>query len=232
MSTRSLVNSRTTRIAAAGAGAALCLGITVPASAHAGSTTTDRDPAQQTSYPKPTLAQVQQWIDTFIGYRLQVLDRLGTKAAADPHLTADQKAQVASRIAAAKADLTALKADVDSATSIDEVHDLVAAAIAKLPHPLWPAFAVKHTRHHHLRRHHAASATDTSTTTRAVRTVVVKDDPERATAHTKQPCDHGTGMTGDGWDGRHRAARDASRDVHRDSSRDGWHSWHHDGHRG
>jgi hypothetical protein len=59
VSTRTLVNSRTTRIAAVGAGAALCLGITVPASAHTGSTTTHRDPAQQTSYPKPTLAQVQ-----------------------------------------------------------------------------------------------------------------------------------------------------------------------------
>jgi hypothetical protein len=238
VSTRTLVNSRTTRITAAGAGAALCLGITVPASAHTGSTTTHRDPAQQTSYPKPTLAQVQQWIDTFIGYRLQVLDRLGTKAAADPHLTADQKAQVASRIAAAKADLTALKAAVDSATSIDQVHDLVAAAIAKLPHPPWPAFAAKHTRHHHhLRRHHAASATDTSTRTRAVRTVVV-NDPGRATAHTKQPCDHGSGMAFDGrngWDGRHRAARDASWDQGRDAGHHRGrhhHSWHHDGHRG
>lgn len=231
---RALVNSRTTRIAAAGAGAALCLGITVPASAHTGSATTHRDPARHASYPSPTLAQVQQWIDTFIGYRLQALDRLGSKAAADPRLTADQKALIASRIESAKADLNALKAEVDAATSIDQVHDLVAAAIADLPHPLWPAFAPRHARHHHhARQHHKASATDTRTPDRTVRTVVL-NDPGRTRAATKQPCDHARttaefdGRTG--WDGRHRAARDASWEQHRD----GWrhHDRHHFGYRG
>ncbi|MEO6704187.1 MAG: hypothetical protein ABI140_04915, partial [Jatrophihabitantaceae bacterium] len=116
-----------TRIAVLGTAAAVCLGTAVPASAHSLSDTNDRTTGTSST---PSLAQVQAWVDSFIAKRQQHLASYASKVAADPKLTDAQKADFASKIAAQQAALTSLKSAMDSAGTVDAVHQAVKAAMA------------------------------------------------------------------------------------------------------
>lgn len=167
-----------TRTAVLGAGAALCLGVSAPALAHteAGSTSSGTTTTQ-----RPTLAQEQAWIDNLVTHRQQGLGQFAARVAADPRLTAAQKAAAAAMVAKAQAALFALKARVDAATSTGQVHEIVAAALAALPHPMWPLYGSGHeqARHQQARHQHShaqarkPAATDVSLRSDATRKVTV-----------------------------------------------------------
>jgi hypothetical protein len=180
--------TRPTRIAITSGAAVLCLGVAAPSVAYActgGDTSSAAHPAtaaaQQLS--APTLQQEQAWIDSFVAHRSAWLDRLSAVVSADPQLTADQQAQALDSIAKAKAALTDLQSAVDAATSTDQVHSIVKAALEAMPMPWWPhplthRDGLKHHSgyEHHAVEHHAFE--------HHARTAMRRDEQASATAPT------------------------------------------------
>jgi len=120
-----LRNSNFSKIAVAGAAASLCFATAAPALAHGTSTSTDPNHTKSA----PTLAQQQAWLDSYIAKAQQRLQAFAAKVAADPNLTAAQKADWAAKIAAKQAALDKFKSAVDAATTTDELHAAVKAAM-------------------------------------------------------------------------------------------------------
>ena len=108
--------------------AALCLGTAVPASAHSLGSSSDRDAAKTTS--APTVAQLQAWVDSFIAKRQQQLSAFASKIAADPKLTDAQQADFAAKLAKQQSVLSNLKNAVDSASTVEAVHQAIRSAMA------------------------------------------------------------------------------------------------------
>lgn len=121
-------NASLTRIAVLSTAAALCLGTAVPASAHSLGSSSDRDAAKTTS--APTVAQLQAWVDSFIAKRQQQLSAFASKIAADPKLTDAQQADFAAKLAKQQSVLSNLKNAVDSASTVEAVHQAIRSAMA------------------------------------------------------------------------------------------------------
>jgi hypothetical protein len=165
--------TRPTRIAITSGAAVLCLGVAAPSVAYAcsgdgtsGATQPASARVQQLS--APTLQQEQAWIDSFVSHRTAWLDQLSAVVSADSNLTVDQQAKALDSIAQAKAALTDLQSAVDAATSTDQVHDIVKAALEAMPMPWWPQPMTRHhafdhhtfKADHRDRRDHKASPSD------------------------------------------------------------------------
>jgi hypothetical protein len=193
-------NAMLTRTAVFGAGAALCLGVSAPATAH--TDTVSATPAHQTETAqpaKPTLAQEQAWVDRFVAQRQLRLQRFAAAIAADPRLTAGQQAAVAARIAAVRAALAALMAKVDAATSTEQVHAVVESALTALPHLAWPRFdarAQSGLRHRQAHKPATANVADAALQLASARQMTVHRSQGR-------PCHDGLGW--DGFDGGRHA---------------------------
>jgi hypothetical protein len=135
--------TRPTRIAITSGAAVLCLGVAAPSVAYActgGGTSSAARPASAAAqqFSAPTLQQEHAWIDSFVAHRTAWLDHLSAVVSADPELSADQQARALDSIAQAESALSDLQAAVDAATSTDQVHDIVKAALDSMPMPWWP----------------------------------------------------------------------------------------------
>ncbi len=124
------------RIAVVTGVAAMCVGLGAPpALAHPpGSGASEAATSQQ---HKASVADVQASVDRFISNRSAWLADLSAKVAADPKISAAAKDKITSAIQQEQAALTALKAKVDSATTLGEVWSDVHAALSAMPHFWW-----------------------------------------------------------------------------------------------
>jgi len=118
--------SRISRIAVTGAAASMALATAAPALACQASDTTETKPASQ----QAGLAQQQAWVDAFVTRSQQQLTALAAKIAADPRLTSAQQSAWTSWIAEQQAKLSELKAAVDAATTVSQLHQAVRSALA------------------------------------------------------------------------------------------------------
>jgi hypothetical protein len=115
-----------TRISIATGTAALCLGIASPAMACL-APDTGVNPAHSTSSADPLTGSIAK-ADRSIAGQLSNLDHWKAKIAADPNLTATQKADLTAAVDAARAALAAEKMAVDSATTPEDVQAALQSA--------------------------------------------------------------------------------------------------------
>ncbi len=120
-----------TRLTVAGSSVALFAGLAVPAYAC-----TQADPGRSVAavvQPAQTLAGLQAKVDAFVTHRLAELTAQTARVSASMRMTAAQKAAAQVRISAESDALTALRATVDSETTVSAVQaDLEAARLAAL----------------------------------------------------------------------------------------------------
>ncbi len=124
------------RIAVVTGVAAMCVGLGAPpALAHSSGSGASE---ATTSQPHQlSVSDVQASVDRFISNRSAWLADLAAKVAADPKLSTAAKDKITTAIQQEQAALTALKAKVDSATTLREVWSDVHDALTAMPHFWW-----------------------------------------------------------------------------------------------
>jgi hypothetical protein len=219
------------RVAAATGATVLTLGLATPALAH--------EPAEGRSLPAghapdrgvlpgASLAEIKARVTQAIGYRLAWLDRAQERVSGSDRLTAEQKTVLLTRLQAAEDALTALRAKIAAATTVEQVRAALRESglrgfLGRGWHHGWRAGGWSGWGEH---RGDAAGRPDHHSAKQPRSTAAGADrDGDRDRARHERD-NRGTDRRGDGdhrGDHRWNADRDGDRWRHGDRHRDGGH---------
>lgn len=134
-----------TKYAVTGAATALCVGLAAPVVAHASDSGQPTPAAVVHSVPSQlTLQQEQAFVDQLVTQRLAQLDAAAAKVAANPSLTSAQKSAYTAELTQIRERLLSIKAEVDAATSPNQIGEIVRAGLSQVRDPAEPRHELMH----------------------------------------------------------------------------------------